>query len=1086
MASENNPLPQFRSSCLPSATSSLLPPLIPYSFFLFKAPVGHCQLLLWRSCSVGCQLACMGTKVHSKSYFPGYYSMRDLNEDANTGSWSLFYEDRMLKNGQCYNGFTSRLIDGYSGYDKEILKQTMLHHEAVFRRQVSELHRLYRVQRDLMNELHKKEICKFPKSNPHSNQFSSRVPLEDFNKTWQVPGLPMMNSSSSGLSISANDRQQSSLNFFKEISMSLPPSLTQIGNAKKCETLEHKQKNSSRKSFDLQLPADEYIDSDDGEGNGERKYNEVSSEVPYGFSSTAGVKVENDVKLSLGTRGENKQLQETHCLADLNEPVQEMGNDELELSASVKLFGTRPWHEDSEGRRRSGDSSQRDFFQSNDKTRDYGCPSNLFHADNEGTKPGWLAYNQESGLPNAMMKSPFPSVLSQEKYNTSSELRHLALKKGQELPSFLASDQSKKESWFKENTTSNFVESAAYARHGLFNCIPPSCDANAAVSSSISSLKKSTPGVNLKPVGAQGLPCFGGSSTLDVLSKTSNLSIHEPSFTTEKWDLNSSLRSHPCIGNICSHSYASNERFQFESFVSCNKSNLDDGAHSGYEQIDGRGPAKCFKSMDCSDVKSEKDMNLNLCLSKASQDGFTSKELVVIDDDGKRKDLSTVPTWLRTKIENHQHKSEQKELGGSHRLMQNFISAQYSKETDVQKMEVADSPNVKKILGFSLPDRPQTSKEPSGFSLSASLQEPSDTVNLKDCVKNNNASQTDSQLPLVSGRPKLERNSSSMGFRYDINLNSTVAACKEPINPLEISCKIDVEVPIASSLPRTVTMIRAQIDLEVPVVEEVSGKEYAGDSSHVLHEDQDSEETLARTAAEAILSISSVVNFCSEYGSNCVTSSVIDSLGWFADIVSSKAIDLEGTVNASKRRIDADQGVSCDEDSDYFESMTLKLTETNLSEYCVKSWIRETPKEEETTRTPLLTRPRKGHRRGRQRRDFQRDILPGLSSLSRHEVTEDLQTIGGLMRASGCSWQMGLARRNSRNGWNSPGRGRRRQRVSNAVVPAPAPEPTAAPPRQPTNSEVEAEGISLQGWGKTTRRARRQRYPTGNVAALLT
>lgn len=63
----------------------------------------------------------------------------------------------------------------------------------------------------------------------------------------------------------------------------------------------------------------------------------------------------------------------------------------------------------------------------------------------------------------------------------------------------------------------------------------------------------------------------------------------------------------------------------------------------------------------------------------------------------------------------------------------------------------------------------------------------------------------------------------------------------------------------------------------------------------------------------------------------------------------------------------------------------------------------------------LLTRPRRGQaRKPRQRRDFQRDILPSIASLSRHEVTVDLQTIGGLMRASGRPWQMAVSRRRSK------------------------------------------------------------------------
>ena len=63
--------------------------------------------------------------------------MRDLNEDSNSCSWSLFYGDKNFTNGQYYNGLLPRVIaDAYPGNDKDVVKQTMLEHEAIFKRQV--------------------------------------------------------------------------------------------------------------------------------------------------------------------------------------------------------------------------------------------------------------------------------------------------------------------------------------------------------------------------------------------------------------------------------------------------------------------------------------------------------------------------------------------------------------------------------------------------------------------------------------------------------------------------------------------------------------------------------------------------------------------------------------------------------------------------------------------------------------------------------------------------------------------------------------------------------------------------------------
>ncbi|GKC58966.1 actin-binding FH2 [Tanacetum coccineum] len=104
----------------------------------------------------------MGTEVHCKSSFERYYSMRDVNEDSNSSSWPLFYGDnKALTNGHYYNGFVPRTVaDAYPGCDKEAIKQKMLEHEAIFKNQVFELHRLYRRQRDMMEEVKRKEYHK--------------------------------------------------------------------------------------------------------------------------------------------------------------------------------------------------------------------------------------------------------------------------------------------------------------------------------------------------------------------------------------------------------------------------------------------------------------------------------------------------------------------------------------------------------------------------------------------------------------------------------------------------------------------------------------------------------------------------------------------------------------------------------------------------------------------------------------------------------------------------------------------------------------------------------------------------------------
>lgn len=79
----------------------------------------------------------MGTKVQCKSHVPGYYSLRDMNEDSSSSIWSPFHGDKNLFNGQYCNGFIQRTVrDEYPEYGKDVLKQKMIEHEMVFKNQV--------------------------------------------------------------------------------------------------------------------------------------------------------------------------------------------------------------------------------------------------------------------------------------------------------------------------------------------------------------------------------------------------------------------------------------------------------------------------------------------------------------------------------------------------------------------------------------------------------------------------------------------------------------------------------------------------------------------------------------------------------------------------------------------------------------------------------------------------------------------------------------------------------------------------------------------------------------------------------------
>ncbi|KAM5581301.1 hypothetical protein ABKV19_010497 [Rosa sericea] len=279
-------------------------------------------------------------------------------------------------------------------------------------------------------------------------------------------------------------------------------------------------------------------------------------------------------------------------------------------------------------------------------------------------------------------------------------------------------------------------------------------------------------------------------------------------------------------------------------------------------------------------------------------------------------------------------------------------------------------------------------------------------------------------------------------------------------------------------LNRCLTEEETRIAVQAPVIvatdvnvgeasEERNCKELF-DSSH---------DSLFRVAAEALVAISSSqahemqenaahgldqeISACREDDATVID----DSLLWFAEIVSSNEENLEQTDNVVKVK-----GAM-----DYFEYMTLNMAETRLVQCCnVPSG---NPKEE----VPLSKRPQRGQtRRGRQRKDFQRDVLPGIACLSRNEVTEDLQTFEGSIRASGGSWQSGLSQKNA----GKVGGGRGRKRLGTCPLPTSSTVQAAVSQlqmeQQPQCGELqepEERSMAVTGWGKRTRRPSRQRYP---------
>ncbi|KAB5538478.1 hypothetical protein DKX38_016011 [Salix brachista] len=1074
----------------------------------------------------------MGTKVQCESYFPGYFSMRDLNEDSNSCSWPLFYGDKTFTNGQCCNGFLPRVVaDAYPANDKDVVKQTMLEHEAIFRSQLRELHRLYQIQRDLMDEIKRKELLKnqIPiETSFSSSPLASQVTSENA-RNWHIRSFPLTNSACARPSVLGVQEIHSPLSSTKESSAQASPLPSQNGAASKdVEILESRPSKVRRRMFDLQLPADEYIDTEEGEKlRGENVFG-ISSYLP---SRNHKIPPQIETILFLGNGGKNNchvdASRSESCLrspinvGDLNKPVEV---EEANASAYVDLLG----------RASSQAGSQVHELASKPKQELLGFPKeisanfhyrsdnetlNIPHLQNSANGKCWFPRALDSGHSKNNLKSVSPDL--QPEKCTSSQPIQVLFSKTREPPTLFLADQGKIDQ-LRERTScslevsernheianSNYSESViASHRPSSYPFGPPS-DVGKSWCQSVSSWEMPAVSLSQKSMSVQMHPYLNSSATL---SRSPQPSTKSHGFFGDQQNYKNNSTSNPIFASEMLNQngfYHGSSSGSKEPSVRLPSGNLDywncaSTNNGASEHFINHSPAKFYKSPNCMDLKSARDVNLNASDSSSNkvvhQQGI---EVTVLETKYEehlaalpwlkakpackvegvvRMDLNAVEsTFLQSSLNQFSEKSDIGK-GPNHIAAQNMKLTKCSNVAEACRIQDSDS-SCRKILGFPIFEKPCIPKNEFSSFTPSSLALPQLSEEAEDRKK---IMVLDINLPCDPAVPDLAQKTAEVAvvakaadtkaasFRFHIDLNS---------------CISDDETSIMPSVPGFSAKVVAGIDLEAPAVPESEENTISREEkAHGLplqsteHKAESPTDELIRIAADAIVSISSsgYQNHLDDSTCNLPEASMTDPLHWFVEIVSSCGEDLESKFDAVLRAKDGEDNMERSwEFIDYFESMTLRLIETKEEDYMPKPLVPENLKLEDIGTTTVPTRSRRGQgRRGRQRRDFQRDILPGLGSLSRHEVTEDLQTFGGMMRATGHPWHSGLTRRNlTRNGC---ARGRRRSLVN------PLPLVVASPPCTPLvqqlhNIEVGLEDRNLTGWGKTTRRPRRQRCPTGN------
>ncbi|XP_022891156.1 uncharacterized protein LOC111406154 isoform X1 [Olea europaea var. sylvestris] len=1030
----------------------------------------------------------MGTKLHCESYLTGYYFMRNLNEDSSCSSWPLSYGDKNLTNVQCYNGFTPRIItDGYPGYDKNALRQKILEHEAVFKNQVNELHRLYGIQRDMMEEIKRKELHKHWESVGPSSSSSRQVSQmpQDNTQTWCTTGSPLLNSGYGKTSTSGVEIVNSPLSCTKGYNMPAGHSPLQNGcSSKDFEELNLRPTKIRKKLFDLQLPADEYIETEERE---KLQDNKISSILSYTSNEDQKVIPERSMEIFLGASANGKTCHQKDAsgsgsclrsfsgLADLNVPVQ---LDEATAPSSADFLGHTSNH--GEEIKRISQSTKPNV----------GFPFLNSFRDSKVNARGLLSHMNEAGPskgnPNLVTQS-----FQKDKVTIPSHPAEVLLNQAHHPPGLYPTGHSGEVIWrngldhgLESSNRNSSCSNYSHLDPAVASHIP---DPNPFVHSGFAnSLSHSVPSW-AKPTSSLG-------QKITTLSRSMQPSTQSQESFGDKWNgsyrLNPGSESDVAICNGFYHGSVSGSKEPVHlpssgfDFLKCGRGDnvaSERSVNPGFEKF----------------LNGANHVNLNGVTTQSSpNEAVSQKYFNMMDRNSAAKDHLSVFPWLGCKTVDKKEaakarKLEHSEILGSLQAFSNPLHFRSETVRDLNQVftsnislasndceikakgEIGKTENSQKILGFPIFEILNTPKhESSSLSTSVTLDCPSEGKNVKNEKKNilidiNLACESEEQIDAEELIVENKQHSMGTIIRSQIDLNTCITEDEDPSAPSVASNSANVKVVM-------------EIDLEAPVLPEmeddiIPGKEDRQNKASLQCTENKAEhvqDEVVRNAAKTIFVISSSCQQIRSEDTICYLSeaSLAESILWFADVVSSCANELKGKDDATIQDLP--------KEIDDFEAMTLQLTETKEEDYMPKPIVPEILNVEEMGTTSLPSRSRRGHaRRGRQRRDFQRDILPSLASLSRHEVTEDIQIFGGLMRATGHSWNSGLIRRNGTR--NSGARGRRCKLVD--TTPAPVESPVCTPLMQKLNNvEVGLEDRSLTGWGKTTRRPRRQRCPAGN------
>ncbi|XP_027124452.1 uncharacterized protein [Coffea arabica] len=255
------------------------------------------------------------------SYLSGYYYTREQNVDASGSLWQQFNNGFFCRSGRDYNILSQQpMTDQYLAYNKEILRQTMLKHESLFMYQVHELHRLYGRQRELMDEIKMMELSK---DHLRMQTFVSGMLCDTSKKALQLPGWLLSNPRDDKPSVHGVENFQRPSNFVSKKSIHAGSDVyLEENHLKELEVSSCGRNKYGKRMLNLELPPEEYMDSDGGEELEKEKSSEVSPVQLDPSVRFVDSSPKSNLILRKGASSDfNSSCSNTSCLLDLNAPL---------------------------------------------------------------------------------------------------------------------------------------------------------------------------------------------------------------------------------------------------------------------------------------------------------------------------------------------------------------------------------------------------------------------------------------------------------------------------------------------------------------------------------------------------------------------------------------------------------------------------------------------------------------------------------------------------------------------------------------------------------------------------------------------